>query len=99
MNKFHLTLSELVKEMWSILQRYDHLTNRDSLYDIAKYLIAADLNTESELSMQSFYWGLGETGAEMNTQNDFGDWEKHIGERYKLTRVPRKGWNIVNITD
>lgn len=99
MNKYHLTLSELVKEMWDILQRFDRLTNRDSLFDIANHLIAADHNPESGLSTQTFYWGLRESGAEMNTQNDFGYWENHIYERYKLTRVPRQGWIIENITD
>ena len=93
MKAFNLTISQLIRLMHEALKPYDRLAQRDALVDIADLLEVAELCADAPRGLFRF-WGLREHGAVMARVNDFGDWERLVVERYKITFVPGKGWGI-----
>lgn len=79
--------------MRKALNSCDRLAQRDALLDIADLLEVAELCTDAPRGLFRF-WGLREHGTVMARVNDFGDWERLVVERYKITFVPGKGWGI-----
>lgn len=93
MKAFNLTISQLIRLMREALKPYDRLAQRDALVDIADLLEVAELCADAPRGLFRF-WGLREHGTVMARVNDFGDWERLVVERYKITFVPGKGWGI-----
>lgn len=93
MKAFNLTISQLIRLMHEALKPYDRFAQRDALVDIADLLEVADLCADAPRGLFRF-WGLREHGTVMARVNDFGDWERFVVERYKITFVPGKGWGI-----
>ena len=93
MEAFNLTISQLIRLMHEALKPYDRLAQRDALVDIADLLEVAELFADAPRGLFRF-WGLREHGTVMARVNDFGDWERLVVERYKITFIPGKGWGI-----
>lgn len=93
MKAFNLTISQLIRLMHEALKPYDRLAQHDALVDIAGLLEVAELCADAPRGLFRF-WGLREHGTVMARVNDFGDWERLVVERYKITFVPGKGWGI-----
>ena len=93
MKAFNLTASQLIRIMRKALNSYDRLAQRDALVDIADLLEVAELCADAPRGLFRF-WGLREHGTVMTRVNDFGDWERLVVERYKITFVAGKGWGI-----
>lgn len=79
--------------MHEVLKPYGYYAQRDALVDIADLLESAELSAALPRGLFRF-WGLREHGTVMARVNDFGDWERLVVERYRITFVPGKGWGI-----
>lgn len=93
MKAFNLTISQLIRLMYEALKPYERFAQRDALVDIADLLEVAELCADAPRGLFRF-WGLYEDGTVMARVNDFGDWERLVVDRYKITFVPGKGWGI-----
>lgn len=91
--KRKLSFAQLIRLMREVLTNYGLSTCKDAISDIADLSECYELAKQSNSYVERF-WGIKDTGTVMCRTCDFGIWEGHIVERFRIMWSENSEWTF-----